>query len=625
MRSRLLIFILLIIPMTTFAKKVATGDITMESFTENIKQNTAVLTLRNNMDEEVRQVKALLIYMDEEGKNLGRENIRTEVTIPPHAIGSMHVKGLGRANYIYYKQKRGDEPDAKGYMVAFELKDYELKPAQDVQEETEGSSLLWNIIRITLGLTIILVLVLIWIVIPTRLIGKKRNRKVEILLLLCTGTLTAYGVSPSGTLPIVYVTTANGAPVTDKENYISGTIFIDNKGVAPQDTVGTAQSPAPMQIRGRGNWTWTGFDKKPYKIRLDESHRVLGMPQGKHWALLAAADDNLGFLRNTVGYILSEHMGLRWTPHQEPVELVLNGEYKGLYFLTETVRIQTHRINISEQPKDCTDPDSIRGGWLLEIDNYSAENQLRIREGNGQEIMITIHNPDTLNDTQLEYINAEIATLNEAFYKSTSAHWQQMVDLDELAKFYLVQEITEDTESFHGSCYFYRDMGDSAKWYFGPVWDFGNSFWRHQERFVYENPSFPQYWIGQIATFAAFQQRVQEYWYEFLTTHYSDVQNDILAFKNKVQSAAVKDADCWKRSSNVRTNRDMNSAYNQYMDNLTWRVNWLRSQWGEGIANLNNKPKAERAGNAEKIFMDGQLVILREGKVYSVTGILLKK
>lgn len=443
------------------------------------------------------------------------------------------------------------------------------------------------------------------------------KRKLTYLLLLCCLSITAGAVSPSGTLPIVYVNTG-GTPVADKVNYVQGTIYIDNLGLPGYEALGTAAQPLQTGIRGRGNWTWTGFDKKPYKIKLAESSPVLGMPKSKHWVLMAAADDNLGFLRNTVGFLLSQHLHLRWTPHQVPVELVLNGDYQGLYFLTETIRIQKNRIAIGEQPDNNTDAATLRGGWLLEIDNYEEEGQVRLYEDNGQHVKITVKTPDSLSTAQRTYLEQEMNALNAAIYADT---WDSLVDLDELARFYLVQEIIENTESFHGSCYFYRDTLPAAKWLFGPVWDFGNSYWRHRELFIYEEPSFAQYWIGRMAELPAFQTRVHELWWTFLRNDYPALEAEIRAFTELVSEAAKKDANRWQNHGNVRTNRNMEQARQEFMGNLTWRVNWLRTQWGE-----NNAREAVPAEpKAVKRLVDGQLVIERDGKTYTLTGQTLRQ
>ena len=120
---------------------------------------------------------------------------------------------------------------------------------------------------------------------------------------------------------------------------------------------------------------------KPYRLKFDEKVKPLGMKKSRHFVLMANADDNLAFLRNTVGLQLSRMIGLAYTPWQEPVEVVLNGDYIGLYMLTEKIRVAKNRVNIVEQADLATDPDSITGGWLFEIDNYSEEGQVTITEG----------------------------------------------------------------------------------------------------------------------------------------------------------------------------------------------------------------------------------------------------
>jgi len=182
----------------------------------------------------------------------------------------------------------------------------------------------------------------------------ERNIVFTVVLLFAT---CVFSTSPTGTLPVVYLTTNDGQAITDKENYKGGTVYIDPLSTG-YEALGNAEAPVTAQLKGRGNWTWNGFDKKPYKIKFDAKQQVLGMPSNKHWCLLAHADDCLGFLKNAVGFMLSEQIGLQWTPHYVPVELFINGHYQGLYFLTEHVRVGTKRVNITEQEDLATEDGS---------------------------------------------------------------------------------------------------------------------------------------------------------------------------------------------------------------------------------------------------------------------------
>lgn len=389
------------------------------------------------------------------------------------------------------------------------------------------------------------------------------------------GEATSY----SGTLPVMFINTDDAVPITSKEDYVYAEFYVDNMGIEGIANVGSEDAPELMQIRGRGNYTWSAFDKKPYRLKLDSKMPLLGMKRNKHWALMANADDNLSGLRNTVGYELSRRLGLAWTPSQQPVEVVLNGDYIGLYMLTETIRVEPDRVNVTEQADYETNPFSISGGWLVEIDNYQEEEQIRTVEGNGKNIWSTYKSPEHLSDEQRTYLTGFINTTNAAIYVTdkTNNGWERYIDVDELVRFYLVQELLDDTESFHGSCFWHKENGDSTKMMFGPVWDFGNAFHRSNDRFIYDRPAFTQTWIGEIAKFPHFQDVVKRHWNRFELLHYAEMDDFIDSFIDQIYQAAMSDAARWPQYGNPDILNDRDN-FKSYFHN---KHNWLASQWGE--------------------------------------------
>ncbi|MGN1246764.1 MAG: CotH kinase family protein [Muribaculaceae bacterium] len=388
-------------------------------------------------------------------------------------------------------------------------------------------------------------------------------------------------VSPSGTLPIFYINTSNGAPITSKEDYLTATYYLDALGLDGYSSIGSADAPLSMQIKGRGNYTWSGFNKKPYRLKLDSKQPLLGMKKSKHFGLLANADDNLGFLRNTVGFEVSRRLGLAWTPAQEPVEVVLNGDYIGLYFLTELIRVDSDRVNVTEQADNETDPSAITGGWLVEIDNYDDPAQVSIREncGTGEYMRFTHKTPEVLSEAQKDYLVNLVTAADAAIYADdkSSTTWQDYIDIDELAKFYITQEVTDNGESFHGSCYWHKERGADTKMIFGPVWDFGNSFRRGTDKFIYDGSNFHQHWIGEIAKFPAFQDAVKAKWSDFML-QFASIEQFINNFTAKIASAAARDAERWPEYGNA----DMSNSRDRYLAYLLAKVNWLNRQWTDG-------------------------------------------
>lgn len=461
-----------------------------------------------------------------------------------------------------------------------------------------------------------------------------RRSVLSLFLLACTAGL--FAVSPSGTLPVMYITTKNKQDIS-RETPVEATMYVTAYGDYP--ALGSASNQIPLTIRGRGNWTWTGFDKKPYKIVFaqGQGQKLLGMHKSKHWALMAGADDYLGFLKNTVGYALSRHIGLPYTPNQVPVELMLNGDYKGLYFVTETIRIDNDRVNIHEQQDGETKADLITGGWLVEIDNYSSDGNIMFEEHNGESVMLTPQSPEDLSTQQRNYITNQLNRLNDAIYdlpSAAEANLQDILDLTDAARYYLVQEIMEDCESYHGSCFLYKDRDSTdtrgqkvfPRWHFGPVWDFGNAYDRHQERFIYDGPTFSQIWIEQLCKNEQFNERLMQLWYLYRQQGHNKVLADINSFVSAVSTAAKRDAERW-RNTNVRTNGDMNNRKQDFLDRMNWRIDWLYSQWGEGDPTplTSNEPVFTDSSqlpsdNPRMLISNGQLLIQRDGCRYTLTG-----
>ena len=441
-----------------------------------------------------------------------------------------------------------------------------------------------------------------------------------------TQNTNAGTASISGTLPVVYLNTTNNVAITSKEEYVTGSLYIDPLSTGYK-ALGSAGSPISGQFKGRGNWTWTGFDKKPYRIKFEKKQAVLGMPSNKHWCLMAHADDCLGFMKNYAGYKLSEALGLRWTPKAVPVELVMNGEYYGLYFLTEQVRVGSNRVNVTEQEDNATD--SVSGGWLVEIDNYYEEGNVTLYENNGQPVWFTMKSPEILSTQQRSYIEEQLNGLNDAIWGSNEADVWRRLDLEEAVKYYLVQELLEDCESYHGSCYLYKDRdrnGVSEKWFFGPVWDFGNAYNRGWEVWIYEYPQFAQYWIGQLATWPQFQAKLQEIWYVFRHDKQSDFLPTMDNLAALITQAAKNDAAKWRGTMNYCDNSNMTAKRNEFINKFNWRTNWLYQQWGEGVKpiGLGLESIQNAADNSQKILRNGQLIILRNGRTYTIQGQLIQ-
>lgn len=396
--------------------------------------------------------------------------------------------------------------------------------------------------------------------------------------------LTIQAASYSGTVPVIYINTENGTPITSKEDYLQATYYLDPMGCDGIEAIGSETAQEALEIRGRGNWTWNGFDKKPYRIKLGSKTAIMGMNKSKHFALMANADDELSGLRNAVGYQLARMLDMPWTPEAKPVEVVLNGEYVGLYFLTETIRVDGDRVNIVEQADEETDPLAITGGWLVEIDNYDTDPHVRITEGNGERIIFTYKTPEILSKEQETFLREQMTTIDNAIYSKdkNSTTWEEYIDLDRLVRFYIVQEILDNAESFHGSCYMHRNLGENEKWLFGPVWDFGNTFRRGGGQFIYENPPYGQTWIAEIAKFPRFQEKVKEIWLQLRENNFNEIYTYIDNYVENNEAAIQADDVRWPDYGSQNVKGDGTTMKN----NIRERVAFLAEHWGDVVQDV---------------------------------------
>lgn len=455
----------------------------------------------------------------------------------------------------------------------------------------------------------------------------KRTLFFSLVVCLCA-TLRA-AVSPSGTLPVLYIQTENNAPITSKEDYINATYYLDNKGLSDYQSIGSKAQPLNMEIRGRGNYTWRDFDKKPYRIKLADKQPFLGMTKSKHFALLAHADDSKGFMRNTIGFQLSKLIGITWTPTAKPLEVVLNGDYIGLYFLTETIRVDKDRVNIVEQEDEATDPIAITGGWLVEIDNYREDPQIIITEGDyyNTETAFTYKTPEVLSSAQEQFLRGEMERINTLVYgdKNSDELWKYL-DMEALARFYIVQELTDNYESFHGSCYLYREMGEGEKWYFGPVWDFGSAFNRDKSQYIFEGDVWHNHWIPEICKFPAFNTCLKTLWTDFYKGDFNQIYDYIVQQKDLIASAVQADYQRWPDYGNNDFSNRVTKVTNRLRSYAQWlnENNWAIPEDNTGgdddeeEDNTNDNPEIE-----DDDLMLTDMLVWRNGKsvVYSVADV----
>ncbi len=253
----------------------------------------------------------------------------------------------------------------------------------------------------------------------------------------------------------LYIDTRDRQPVADRDTWLTCHISLDGKEQY-SDLSTTAR------IRGRGNSTWEWYDKKPYKIKLDSKSKLLGLSKAKNWNLLANYRDPAD-LMNTFAFEAARFLGMPHTNHTRYVELFLNGDYVGLYQLTEKIEVADNRIDI--------DRDS---GVLLSLDLDDGPSLSPSAGDNFWSqvygLPVCVKYPEDASSARLAEIKADFAQLERAIQRRDYEAADSLMDMSTFISILQLHEYLYNVEiDAPRSLYLYRDAG--GKYTFGPVWD----------------------------------------------------------------------------------------------------------------------------------------------------------
>ena len=285
-------------------------------------------------------------------------------------------------------------------------------------------------------------------------------------------------------LPQLQITTKGGAPIDSKEVYVDATYVLTNPAAAvPTVTLNG-------KIRGRGHSTW-GQPKNPYKVQFanDASYAaipdVLGMRKQRNWALLADWFDR-SLIRNKLALTLGASSlfadGLKWTPAGQHLEVSLNGDYVGVYLLTEDIRIDAARLSLKKMSANAAAGD-VDGGYIVEVDSrldcYAGDDfSMQLLTERAVPFCIDTPDEEAITPAQLAYIKKLLQDVETDLYGARTLAGINPVSF---ADWYLLQEFVRNNDAlFISSDYMWKDSAAAAQakdrlLNMGPLWDFDRS------------------------------------------------------------------------------------------------------------------------------------------------------
>ena len=261
-----------------------------------------------------------------------------------------------------------------------------------------------------------------------------------------------------------------------------------------------------VEFKGRGNSTWREYAKKPYQIKFSKKTSVLGMPAAKKWILLANASDD-SMIRTRLVYDAAEQMGFPYVTEYKYVDLWVDGEYLGVYLIGEKAEIGKNRLNLQDPAGAMFELDD---GFATDEDHYFFEGRLNsyfaLKEIVEED---DAHIAQAMSNFQTAMTRFTTALTSEGWENLSLAQLNAMIDVDSLARYYLMNEYVLNGESFFTSFFWYQD-GASDVLHVGPLWDFDTCMGNKQEKVTDYNACDTSVLMKKMLNIPAFYQRVQE-------------------------------------------------------------------------------------------------------------------
>lgn len=417
-------------------------------------------------------------------------------------------------------------------------------------------------------------------------------------------------------LPIVVIETDGGVPIPD-EPRVMGTMKIIWHQDGSRNYLSDIDNPAYLNYDGRisievrGSTSQQFFDKKPYGLTTLQADNVtnnnvslLGMPKENDWILNSLAFDQTG-LRDVLSYELFERLG-QYAVRRVYCEVMVNGDYKGLYVFMEKIKVDDDRVNIAKMDDSCNNYPEVTGGYITKADKANGDPVAWSMEeyGNGWWPSYTdfIHHypkPENVTLAQNNYIHGvftNLATVANRHDTSASMGIPSVIDIPSFVDFMLVAEYSSNVDVYSLSTFFHKDRNGKLR--AGPVWDynltygydaFGSRSRYDVWQFNNQDNNGPMFWRDLFNT-DLYRCYLARRWFEQtapgMPLSYEFVCNRMDEIEALITEAIGRDNQRWHNMT----------QHEQWMGDMkNWirlRINWLNQNIGpyEGCADVDLPP-----------------------------------
>ena len=404
-----------------------------------------------------------------------------------------------------------------------------------------------------------------------------------------TTDMRTYAVSKKASvahtgLPTLYINTVNNEEPTaeyikhpTEETYGDGVrnatkvpakmeIFTDEYIYPVYNSGEYVKKQSGLTVKIRGNTSATYSSKKPFKLKLQKKADLLAKIVGrddpdyqdKDWYLLRD-----GWTINAfVGLEIADIVGVGWTPDYAYVDVFVNGDYRGVYILTEAISRCKNRINISKD------------GYIIERDAYWWNEDVKfITDKYDQKYTFKYPDDDEISDEQIQYISNEMNIVEQNI---TSNNYQDYIDQNSFARWILTHDILGTWDGAGSNIFMYKyDNTDTSKIFMSSPWDFDSNYMVGADAWSTQHNNQRAY-MRMLFQHEDFYDCYKQVWDNIsnnLIKYISEIfQNFETTQANSINLAREYDAARWNIKYNT-VEYELDSAMQWFED----RTKWLKS------------------------------------------------
>lgn len=342
-------------------------------------------------------------------------------------------------------------------------------------------------------------------------------------------------IATDGPLPGPYFTDTDGQVKRNNETVSARVNYYDNEtGNNSLENRPTISEKSSFRIRGRSS---RSYNKHSYLLKFKDANlqgdkiiSLSGMTPDNEWALHGPYLDK-SLIRNYLCYNISGEI-MDYSPNVRFCELVLNGEYAGLYVITEKTEYNPEgRIDISK-----TDPAMHGTSYIVSLDAGSVDSFHSVNSfgyhtekfaprNTTSEILEIEYPGKSLTAAQKKYIEDDISKFEKALvsYDFADKHlgYASFIDVDSFVDYFIINEFTMNKDAGRLSTYFYKDIRGKMK---VAVWDFNSAFNNYASDI--SKPHYfvmpDKFWYRYLFKDPAFTERLIRRYEDLRKTHLSE-------------------------------------------------------------------------------------------------------